>query len=377
MTMLTVQSRSKLRLAIASDKLMKYTKRNNSHHSCCCLNIWCKKALIKAATFCRVFSVSISVLWCIQASAESRLSESTLIERLFEPSGVVQLDDGRILAVEDEPTSPFVILTPASNGESFDVSKLRLNTLLDPAVGAVNDLEGVTKDLNGDIYAITSQSRKSNGKRDRGREKIIKFSIAGDQIQEVNVRYDFRKRLVKAFPALKEASKKRNVKDENGLNIEGLTFSPDGKVLWVGLRAPVFDGKSILVAILNPRRALETGARFQFSEKLVLLDLNGGGVRDITYDPKLSGYLILSQRENTKKTKGFKLWLWNGSSQSSPSRVRIAGVKKLKKTEGIAPVRLHEKDQLLLLNDDGSRAANTPASYHLIDYLQLDVSVTQ
>ncbi len=312
-----------------------------------------------------------------QTLSESFTADFQKIHGLFEPSGVVQLDDGRVLAVEDEPTNPFVFLTPNSDAQSFSLSYLRSNVLFHPAMAHISDLEGVTKDPNGRVYAITSQSRKGNGNRDPEREKIIQFSIKEDRLLTSHVRTDFRKKLIKAFPALKDAAKERNVKGEGGLNIEGLTFSPDGNALWVGLRAPLSDDMAILVAVLNPRNSLEAREAFRFSKSFVLLDLEGGGIRDIAYDPILSGYLILSQRENTKNEKAFKLWLWNGNPKTAPRRVRIRDIKKLESTEGITPVRLNGKDQLLLLNDDGNRNKAKPASYLLLDYTQLEIEATR
>ena len=312
-----------------------------------------------------------------RAKADSLTVVFQEIPGLFEPSGVVQLDDGRILVVEDEHTNPVVVLTPNPDPESFSLSHLRSNVLFQPSIGHVSDLEGVTKDPNGRIYAITSQSRKGNGKREPEREKIIQFTIKGDRLLSSHVRTDFRKNIVKAFPALKDAAKERNVKNEGGLNIEGLTFSPDGNALWVGLRAPLSDDMAILVAVLNPRSALEVGETFRFTNSFVLLDLEGGGIRDIAYDPILSGYLILSQRENTKNEKAFKLWLWSGNPKTAPRRVRIRDIEKLNSTEGIAPVRLNGKDQLLLVNDDGNRNKAKPASYHLLDYTQLEIEADE
>ena len=311
------------------------------------------------------------------AADESRFPEFEVIQGMFEPSGIVQLNDGRLLAVEDEPTSPFVVITPNTNDGSFSISNLRINALYHPAMTQISDLEGVTIDPSGSIYAITSHSRNSNGKRKPEREKIIHFIIDGDRLLRSSVRIDFRKKLIKAFPVLKKAAKERDVKDERGLNIEGLTFSPDGDVLWVGLRAPLIDEKAIMIGVLNPRATLESGESFQFIDQPVALDLDSGGIRDIAYDPTLSGYLILSQRENTKTEKAFKLWLWSGNAQSAPRRIRITDIKKLKRTEGIASVRLKGRDQLLLVNDDGNRHKNNPATYLLVDYAQLDIESDQ
>jgi len=336
------------------------------------------KLIGSVARLTRVSLVYIVLAACNSSTAEdSRTVEIQEMHGLFEPSGVVQLNDGRILIVEDEPTNPFAVLTSNPYDRSFSIDHVHQSLFLHPAMWRISDLEGATKDTDGTIYAITSHSRDNNGKRDPKREKLVQFSLEGDRLLTSNVRKDFRKKLIKAYPALKAAAKERDVKEENGLNIEGLTFSPDGKILWIGLRAPLFDKNAILIGLLNPRQALESGEPFQFTNAHIALDLDRGGIRDIAYDRTLSGYLILSQRENTKEEKAFKLWLWNGDANSAPGRVRISGVKKLKRTEGIASVNLMGKEQLMLVNDDGDRLKGKPASYLLIDYTQLKIEAVQ
>ncbi len=315
----------------------------------------------------------VSIVRSVQADSGFEPQTFNQLPGIYEPSGVIQLDDGRILAVEDEPQSPFVVLTPVLNKGEFETSKLQLGVLFNPVMRDINDLEGIAKSPDGRIVAITSHSRKSNGKRDVNREKLVQLSIKNEHVEKASVRTDFRKALLKSFPFLKKAAKMRDVKDERGLNIEGLTFRPDGKFLWIGLRAPLIGEKAILIGLLNPYSSLESNDAFVFSKNPVLLDLDGGGIRDIVYDPILSGYLILSQREHKKKEKAFKLWLWSGHASEQPRRVRLSGTKKLKRTEGIAPVRINGNDQILLLNDDGNRYQKEPASYILIDYEQLEI----
>lgn len=308
-----------------------------------------------------------------EARTESQNTEFRRLEGLYEPSGVGQLDDGRLVVVEDEPSRPFILLTPDGGAEDFRVELLRPRSLLEAVIGGIDDLEGVAVGPEGFVYAITSHSRKQNGKRGMKREKLVRFKVEGDRLAESAVRGDLRKSLTRAFPELKDAAKERKVKRDLGLNIEGLAFDEKRERLWIGFRGPMVDEKAILVAILNPHQAFEQDQEVQFIDTPVLLDLDRGGIRDLAFDPRLGGYLILSQREGTKKEKAFKLWLWSGDPAASPRRVRIDGIDDLERAEGVAPVNFRGEDKILLVSDDGASARGKGARYLLVDYALLKI----
>jgi len=303
------------------------------------------------------------------AVAKSKPAKIQSIKGVYEPSGVVQLDDGRLLVVDDESVNPFVVLKTNLDDLTFEASYLQRKVFFKDAIGRISDLEGVTKDSTGHIYAITSQSRNNNGKRKPEREKLIRFGIEGDRLVEPKVRTDFRDELIYAFPILSDAANERKVKKKQGLNIEGLSLSPDNRLLWVGLRAPLVNNRAILIGLTNPQDAVESGEPFHFAPNPILLDLDGGGIRDITYDSQLLAYLILSHNEDTDDE--FKLWQWSGHANDVPQRLLLSKLSKLKRTEGITPLTLQGKNMLLMLNDDGNKQKRKMASYHLIEYNQL------
>ena len=296
---------------------------------------------------------------------------------LYEPSGVAQLTDGRLLVVEDERARPFALLSPGDGELPFRVESARASSLADSLSLALDDLEAITAGPDGFLVAITSHSRKDNGKLEHGRQRMVRFKVEGSRLSEVAVATGLRKALPKAYPSLRDAARERKVKRDVGLNIEGLAFDRKGRRLWIGLRGPLLDGKALLVQLLNPKAVFGRGADFRFARKLVELDLDGGGIRDLAYVPRLNGYLILSQREGGKgkhkKEKKFKLWLWSGDSSLPARRVRIAGVSDLESAEGIAPIRWAGSEQLLLLSDDGNLARRKSARYLLIDYSALTI----
>lgn len=81
---------------------------------------------------------------------------------------------------------------------------------------------------------------------------------------------------------LKEAETKAP-KAEGGLNIEGLTATPEGELL-IGFRNPIPDGKALLLPLKNPSDLVKNPdtAKAIFGEPITL-DLGGLGIRSIEY----------------------------------------------------------------------------------------------
>ncbi len=294
---------------------------------------------------------------------------------IYEPSGVTQLADGRLLVVEDERARPFALLSAGEGTEPFRVESPKASSLWEAATLSLDDLEAITAGRAGFLVAVTSHSRKDNGKLEAGRQRLVRFKVEGSRLAEMSFAPGLRKALTRAFPVLVEAARERKVKRDRGLNIEGLAFDRRGRRLWIGLRGPLHDGKALLIQWLNPKAVFERGAPLRFAAQPIELDLDGGGVRDLAYVPRLDGFLILSQREGgkNKKDKKFKLWLWSGDPTMPAQRVRIDGVADLEKAEGVAPIRWAGGERILLLSDDGNRACRKPASYLLVDYSALRI----
>lgn len=307
----------------------------------------------------------------VAAAGSTDDADFRLIEGLFEPSGVAQLESGLIVAVEDEAARPFSLLR--ADGDGWHAQPLRSKSLLTAAFEKLADLEGVTAGDDSFVYAITSHSRKENGKRAADRELLVRFEVEDGKLAGLRAVRGLRKALEDAFPFIERAADERNVKRDGGLNIEGLAFDRRAKKLWLGFRGPLVDDHAVLVTIDNPRGIFERGESIQLGNRPVRLDLDGGGVRGLAYDPRLAGYLILSHREGSKKKKPFKLWLWSGDRGDPARRVRIEGVKDLRRAEAVAPIRVDGKEKILLLSDDGDRRRRRAAGFLLADYAALHI----
>ena len=293
-------------------------------------------------------------------------------EQIYEPSGVQQLPDGRFVVVEDEAVHPLDVFSLQPDGQlteqplyrsslfSWSSSNRVLNTL--------EDLEAVAVDDQARIYAITSHSRKENGKRDDKREQLVRFGLDGEQVVDFKVMRGLRKKISRQHESLKDATRIRDVKDGNGFNIEGLSFDAARQKLLIGLRSPLAGSKAIIVVLENPRAVFDLDEKPRISDRLITLDLAGGGIRAMSYDPHLGGFLIISR----KPGKSFKLWLWSGDADESPQRLRIPGIKNLRQSEGITPVILDGNPAgILIVSDDGMGLKGKPGHYLFTRYEQL------
>ena len=134
--------------------------------------------------------------------------------------------------------------------------------------------------------------------------------------------------------------------EEGGLNFEGLSAMPDGRLL-MGFRGPVPEGKALLVPLLNPSEVIHGGL-----PKLgppVQLDLGGLGIRDIAWSGR--EYFLIAGRSGKGGTS--QLWRWAGGD-AKPERLDHPGLRRMN-PEGIAIFGTPEKPHLLIVSDDGNR----------------------
>ena len=293
-------------------------------------------------------------------------------ELIYEPSGVQQLPDGRFLVVEDEAAHPLDVFSLEPDGGVSEKALYRSSWLSwtspNRAMRTLEDLEAVAVDDQGRVYAITSHSRKENGKRAGEREQLVRFRLEGDQVVDFQVLRGLRKKISAQHKYFKKAARIRDVKDDGGFNIEGLSFDAAKQHLLVGLRSPRAGSDALIVVLENPQGVFDRGEEPRISDRLIELDLDGGGIRALGYDPYLAGFLIISR----KPGKSFKLWLWSGDTAERPSRLKIRRVKNLRQAEGVTPVSLEGRAiGILIVSDEGAGSKGKPGHYLFLRYEQL------
>ena len=289
---------------------------------------------------------------------------------IYEPSAVQQLPDGRILVVEDESSRAFSMMTIQPDGTLQEDASV--DTRITRGFGRkLSDLEGLSLDDAGNIYAVTSHSQNSKGERKPDREQLLRFRIQGNAVGNIHSNTGLRDaiaadaRLIRATEDLTGAKA-----DFDALNIEGLAYWPQTQHLLLGLREPMVSEKSLILTITNPAQVFDNGAVPQFGAPIAL-DLKGGGIRALSYDPVLGAFLIVNEIEGYDDNRYSQLWSWSGDPAHDPEPIALPDIINLNNVESIDSITIDGEPRLLLMSDEGNEKKNRPARYMVLEYGQL------
>lgn len=292
---------------------------------------------------------------------------------LYEPSAIQQLADGRFLVVEDEKEHPFSLVTLSADG-----------TVKSRAMGPgwfegnnpfwkLDDLEGLTADTQGYLYAVTSHSRDDDGDEKKSRDRLVRFQIEGDRVRSPMLVSGLKLALITAHPVLAAAAQIEDVKSDGGLNIEALEITPDRQRLLVGFRSPLLGGAAIIACIDNPVAIFEADEAPHVSTGLLTLDLGGQGIRGMSWIASLDGYLIISGPASLAD-QAFGLWFWSGQPQSPARRVVVPGLQHFERAEGVSAALIDGVARIVIVRDDGKREKGRFARFVLLEPGQLQIS---
>ena len=291
---------------------------------------------------------------------------------IYEPSAIQQLADGRFLVVEDEKQHPFSLLSINSAGD-IDTTPLETGSLQEPAsFWKLNDLEGITADHAGYVYAITSHSRDSDGDEKKSRDKLVRFRVQGNKAVDPQVCTGLKSALVVIHPELAAAANHPHSKTDDGLNIEALEISADQKKILIGFRSPLVSNCAVIATVENAAQLFEASASPVISTTLHKLNLEGNGIRSMAYVAALSGYLVIAGPVNSTPAP-FQLWFWNGQHNSPPRRVSIPGIENFERAEGICAALLNGQQKIIIVSDDGNRKENRYGRFIVIDADELQI----
>jgi len=293
---------------------------------------------------------------------------------LYEPSAIVQLADGRFLIVEDEKEHPFSLVSIERDGNVESTSLTPGLFEFNDGFWKLDDLEGLTLDPSGWIYAVTSQSLDGDGDAKKSREKLVRFRIKGNRVVDASSVRSLKSALLAAHPELAVAAGIRDVKSGGGLNVEALEVSADGRRLWVGFRSPLLDRRAILARIENPSGIFDADEAPRIAARLETLDLGGQGIRGMSYVPSLGGYLVIAG-PTASEGAAFRLWFWSGEAGAPARRVHLPVLPGIEHAEGVCPAVLDGTPCLVIVSDDGKRAEGRCAQYLVLDLAGSGVTI--
>ena len=304
----------------------------------------------------------------VSSQAAPSLSDDGLgvFSEIYEPSGVIQLADDRVLIVEDEVHRAMRLLTIAPNGalvEDNDANE-QLTKSFD---NKLSDLEAAATDHRGYVYATTSHSNVKKNKRDEDRERLLRFRVQGNNaidISEVTSLRDDLEQSELIADAIKAHSGDKP--DFDDLDIEGLAYQRKTNSLLLGLRAPMSDDKSVIIAITNPDQVFDKGAAPEFA-KPIFLDMDDGGIRSLHFNSDLNKYVIANEVENKKGKNRSKIWTWSGDAKDDPVLMDLPELDDLRNIEGVAAVTVNGQKKLLFTPDEGVEKKEKPAKYRYVD----------
>ncbi|HEX5718756.1 MAG TPA: DUF3616 domain-containing protein [Thermoanaerobaculia bacterium] len=266
---------------------------------------------------------------------------------ISEISGAAFLPDGRLLAVSDEGNTIFLLEKAAERLKTGKLEKKDFQVLTIPGKRAMDDLEDVAWDRQSGAFLVTSHSLNKKGKGfDEKPERfaIVRLPLGQNGGEKLPV-FDLQApQELKASTALTPA--------KSGFNVEGAAWSQDGRLL-LGLRSPLGpklgpNGNAIVLEVKNPGKSplqAEVKAR---------LDLNGGGIRGMFYDPEEKGFWILAglspdPEEAVEDTKR-SLWLWRDNGALEP-RTLPEEAQAFANAETVTRVSMGGQPYLLLVED--------------------------
>jgi hypothetical protein len=235
------------------------------------------------------------------------------------------------------------------------------------------DIEGATI-FGRRIYWISSHGRNKDGKIRPNRYRFFATTVKSkngnvtiepvgtpcktlinDLLKSENVSF-LRLDRATRFNARELPKKERRklAPKEEGLNIEGLCSSPDGKTIYIGFRNPrLVDkmkhlAKAIIIPLINPDAVIDKNRTPIFSEP-ILLDLASLGIRSIEYSNFHKAYFIIAGAfdDNPK----YAIYRWSGKKERPPVLIKQLNQSDFSPE---AMITFKNSDKFFVLSDDGS-----------------------
>lgn len=247
---------------------------------------------------------------------------------------------GRIWVVDNEDDQKLLVME--KNG-SFSAHPL-------PSDGRISDLEGITSDGES-LYLIAGGGLSKGGRVRPERFAMARVTLHQGEPTEVRI-VDMLKWLVPFAQELGMEMEKAEGPDGEKIKVpedgkfEGLAMMPDGRLL-MGIRKPLVENLAVILQLDGYKEAFDQEKASLIQPKLVAeLDLHGGGISSLEYDPEAKRLLVLGIRAKKNRTDLYG-WKEDAGKKGKPKRIcKIKGHK----AEGV--VRDEDSHRILILCDD-------------------------
>lgn len=260
--------------------------------------------------------------------------------------------NGVLMVVDSDNDAARWVQLDESGKQVGSIKKIPLGVSFD-------DPEAITYG-GGYAYLLASQADPTNGPRNA----IVRFDFNSETQTQRSVEMipDLRAFLLQNVTEIATLGTPSG--KDGGLNIEGLAWDPINERLLLGLRSPLLGNQAVVIPLkLRERRGAFNLDNLKVDEpRVMFLALEGHGVRDLTYDPRLKSFLIISGAPENEKKTDFVLWEWTGQSDARPTKLMTLDDKM--KPEGISSVTIGGRSFVFLVGDAGS-------------YLKLDYANTR
>jgi hypothetical protein len=304
---------------------------------------------------------------CVISAASGGVAEKVLLYRgASDASAAVAVGDNMFIVADDENN---VLRVYRTDTGALPVQHYDLTDFLgiEPEHPEA-DIEGATM-IGRRVYWITSHGRNRDGKIRLNRYRFFATdiliengsivirpvgkpyrSLAHRLASSESMRYLGLDRATRFDAELKKKEREKLAPKEQGLNIEALCASADGKTLYIGFRNPRPFDKALVVPLKNADAIIKSSAKPVFGEP-ILWDLDGLGIRSMEYCRLLQAYLLVAGPHD--EAWRFALYRWSGKLEQQPKLIRqLRSVKNDFAPEALIPFK--GSNRFLLLSDDGT-----------------------
>lgn len=279
--------------------------------------------------------------------------EVRLFSGMCDASAVETLGGSRFVVANDEDNELRIY---DWNQPGWPVRTLELDRFW-PAQGSGRemDLEGVAR-LGAHLFWISSHGRNAEGRAAPRRHALVRVPV--EWFEESAPPASPPTRYTELLEALQQDPRYRALrldraaarapKAPGGLNVEALARAPEGGLL-IGFRSPLFEGRALMVPLLNPQAVLDGVQPPRFGDP-IFLSLGGLGLRGALECER--GYLLVAG--STDGGGRSRLFAWSGRNAEAPRELGSEFFKGFN-PEGLALWPGSPGGRLLVVSDDGTR----------------------